>query len=123
METQDDSIDIAQLQRVALGLDLAPSQSLLDELETVDSLPPRVSDDKSRENNQISDFDASSTKPEVVRQSPARSISRTEHAAVPLNDRKQFFGSKDVPESPLPVGQTARMSSADGVPSDTQVVS
>ncbi|KAF4166273.1 hypothetical protein CNMCM6936_006694 [Aspergillus lentulus] len=123
METQDDSIDIVQLQRVALGLDLAPSQLLLDELETIDSVPLRISDDKNREDNQTSDFDASSTNREVVRQSPARSISREEHAAVPLNGRKRLSWSKDAPVSPLPVGYTAKMGSADGVPSDTQVVS
>jgi DNA repair protein RAD9 len=123
METQDDSIDIVQLQRVALGLDLAPSQLLLDELETIDSPPPRVPDDNTRENNQTSDFDRSSTKREVVRKLLARSIPREEHAAVPLNDRKRLSGSKDAPESPLPVGHTAKMGSVDGVPSDTQVVS
>ncbi|KAF7170970.1 hypothetical protein CNMCM5623_003481 [Aspergillus felis] len=123
METQDDSIDIVQLQRVALGLDLAASQLLLDELETIDSPPPRVPDDNNCENNQISDFGASSTNREVVRKLPARSIPREEHAAVPLNDRKRLSGSKDAPESPLPVGHTAKMGSVDGVPSDTQVVS
>ncbi|RHZ56667.1 chromatin-binding protein RAD9 [Aspergillus thermomutatus] len=123
METQEDSIDIAQLQRVALGLDLVPSQLLLDELETINYHPSKISDDNNREDNESSHVDASSTSREVVQKSPARSIPREEHVAVPLSDRKRLSPSKDAPKGPLPIGHTAKMSSADGAPSDTQVVS
>ncbi|RHZ68174.1 hypothetical protein CDV55_105124 [Aspergillus turcosus] len=123
METQDDSIDIAQLQRVALGLDLAPSQLLLDELETIDSRPPKISDDNNRENNKPSDVDASSNNREVVRQSPARSIPPEEYAAASLSDLKRLSGSKDAPRSTLDIGHNSKMVSGDGAPSDTQVIS
>ncbi|GKZ19631.1 hypothetical protein AbraIFM66951_003745 [Aspergillus brasiliensis] len=119
METQEDSIDIAKLQRVALGLETASSQLQFHGLGTVANL------DCHPEAQQKSPFP--STTPEKARKSPtasspSRSSSQSHNATTSINTDTAFKTNSTNP-SMAPVPPCTKMPSVDAVPSDTQVVS
>ncbi|GLA96154.1 hypothetical protein AtubIFM57143_003619 [Aspergillus tubingensis] len=119
METQEDSIDIAKLQRVALGLESAPSQLQFNGLGTVANFDCRP------EAHQKSPF--SSPAHEKARKSPtpsspSRSSSRSHNATTSMNLNPASKTNSTNP-STAPVRQSTKMPSVDAVPSDTQVVS
>ncbi|OGM43584.1 putative DNA damage repair protein (Rad9) [Aspergillus bombycis] len=124
METQDDSIDIPQLQRVALGREPAPSQSLIPGSE----LARHISQDSvviHKHYSQISNGRQSSTGQEVSRISPSshpESPSQEENAQSLTNAaRLSIEQRRQDPAAGLQLFK--KMSSADTVPSDTQVIS
>ncbi|EAW14704.1 chromatin-binding protein RAD9 [Aspergillus clavatus NRRL 1] len=123
METQNDSIDIVKLQRVALGLDLAPSQLLLDDLESIDNHQPRYPLNDCCENINTTDVPAPSPDHQVIQPSPQELVPRSEDDPIISIDANRESESGNIRHDPQPVRHTAKMSSADAVPSDTQVVS
>ncbi|RAL01972.1 chromatin-binding protein RAD9 [Aspergillus ibericus CBS 121593] len=117
METQEDSIDIAKLQRVALGLEFAPSQLDVNGLGTVGKL------DRVTEVQQKSPL--LSTAQENARKSPSqttppRSPARLQNATNAIDTHSE---SNINPVSTTSVLPADKMTSADTVPSDTQVIS
>ncbi|KAB8072867.1 hypothetical protein BDV29DRAFT_147053 [Aspergillus leporis] len=126
METQDDSIDIAKLQRVALGLAPAQSLSFLPGSELVGNIPQENIDENHSHNP---DDRVSSIGQEVARKSPLnrpeshyRSLSQEQNASSLINvDRS----SPETQRRDRVAGlqHFKKMSSAETVPSDTQVIS
>ncbi|KAF7586757.1 hypothetical protein BBP40_008377 [Aspergillus hancockii] len=126
METQDDSIDIAKLQRVALGLAPAQSQSFLLESELVENLSRKNIDEIHSQNPDDREL---SIGQEVARKSP---LNRPRSPSRPLpqeqNAKSLINADQYSPEPPrrdrfaklLPPKE---MNSAETVPSDTQVIS
>ncbi|KAE8401132.1 hypothetical protein BDV37DRAFT_187669 [Aspergillus pseudonomiae] len=123
METQDDSIDIPQLQRVALGREPAQSQSIIPGSELVKNIPQNnVIHEHS---SQVSNGHQSSTGQEISRKSPSshpespsqeqNAQSLTNAARLSLEQRRQ--------DPVTGLHPFKKMSSADTVPSDTQVIS
>ncbi|PYI12195.1 BRCT domain protein [Aspergillus sclerotiicarbonarius CBS 121057] len=117
METQEDSIDIAKLQRVALGLESAPSHLDLNALGTIGKL------DRAPEAQQKSP--SPSTAQDHARKSPSqpsppRSPARPQNATNAIDTHSE---NNSNPPSTVPVPPAEKMTSADTVPSDTQVVS
>ncbi|GLA39272.1 hypothetical protein AnigIFM63309_006609 [Aspergillus niger] len=119
METQEDSIDIAKLQRVALGLESATSQLQFHGLGTV------ANHNCHPEAHKKSPF--SSPAHEKARisptpSSPSQSSSRSHNATTSMNTNAAFKANSINP-STAPVPPSTKMPSVDAVPSDTQVVS
>ncbi|KAE8351751.1 hypothetical protein BDV28DRAFT_13774 [Aspergillus coremiiformis] len=122
METQDDSIDIAKLQRVALGRELAQSQSLFKNIpqgNVVEDHRTLISDGRPASIDQEVSWKSPSIHPET----PSRSLSQEQNAksvtdgTVPLSfEQKRRHHTAEFHPS-------KKMSSAETVPSDTQVIS
>ncbi|KAL2794154.1 hypothetical protein BJX66DRAFT_351322 [Aspergillus keveii] len=109
--TQEDSIDIARLQRVALGL--VSSYSI------IESTPPQNRRDLAQLPHP-DDLPASRNGPRESVADGAITNGKTYITeALELNRQSP----KQSPRPPLPVPPTAKMSSADALPSDTQVIS
>ncbi|KAE8159893.1 hypothetical protein BDV40DRAFT_302782 [Aspergillus tamarii] len=123
METQDDSIDIPQLQRVALGREPAQSQSLIPGPEPLRIIPQNNIVEEHY--SEISNGGQSSTGHEVSRKSPSscpESTFQEQHAKSLTNaPRLSFEQRRQDPAAGL--HPSKKMSSADTVPSDTQVIS
>ncbi|KAB8199039.1 hypothetical protein BDV34DRAFT_231600 [Aspergillus parasiticus] len=122
METQDDSIDIPLLQRVALGREPAQSQSLIPGSDLLKIIPhhnileehySQISNGCQLSTGQEVSQKLSSSRPESpIQEQNARSL--TNAARLPFEQRRQ---------DPAAGLHPSKMSSADTVPSDTQVIS
>ncbi|KAF5867191.1 hypothetical protein ETB97_004112 [Aspergillus alliaceus] len=124
---QDDSIDIAKLQRVALGLEAAQSQSLLPGSELVWN----TSQDSGIEENHSQNSDAPQStigqkvprkSPSIRPESPSRSLSRKQ-AAKSLTTAVQPSPEQERQDIAAVFYYSKKMSSAETAPSDTQVIS
>ncbi|QRD90417.1 BRCT domain protein [Aspergillus flavus] len=123
METQDDSIDIPLLQRVALGREPAQSQSLIPGSELLKIIPHHnvVEEHYSQISNgcqlstgqEVSQKSLSNHPESPIQEQNARSL--TNAARLPFKQRRQ--------DPAAGLHPSKKMSSADTVPSDTQVIS
>ncbi|KAB8243822.1 hypothetical protein BDV35DRAFT_382811 [Aspergillus flavus] len=123
METQDDSIDIPLLQRVALGREPAQSQSLIPGSELLKIIPHHnvVEEHYSQISNgcqlstgqEVSQKSLSNRHESPIQEQNARSL--TNAARLPFKQRRQ--------DPAAGLHPSKKMSSADTVPSDTQVIS
>ncbi|CEN60180.1 hypothetical protein ASPCAL02621 [Aspergillus calidoustus] len=122
METQEDSIDIARLQRVALGLESISSQPFCNEPSIIESTYPQNRRDLAQlpHPDQHISIPASQNCP---RESVVHGASTNgkSNATESLESNRQSPKQSPRPHSPVP--PTAKMSSTDTLPSDTQVIS
>ncbi|KKK12365.1 hypothetical protein AOCH_001293 [Aspergillus ochraceoroseus] len=124
METQEDSIDFARLQRVALGLESIPSQSFLSDPPAFEGAPPSYGDQRVQQQpaGRVSRLAAK----EAIQKSPFDQCSRPEeeklNAIVSTTD-----STKQDPEQTKrrssPGVHPSKMGPADTLPSDTQIIS
>ncbi|RMJ21437.1 hypothetical protein PHISP_07690 [Aspergillus sp. HF37] len=124
MDSQADSIDIAKLQRVALGLEHEPSHPALTKIraigETSQDNPPKPDHaDQAISRASVSpapqrQYPTPSNPPRSQSRSPSRSSQPNDTTQSPPGFEDDNCGS---------VSQPGKMSSADAAPSDTQVVS
>ncbi|KAJ5573845.1 uncharacterized protein N7459_008272 [Penicillium hispanicum] len=131
METQD-SIDIAELQRVALGLEHEPSQSFPSGLAKIDSAPQndpsrpnhhavhRSHGDASATNQGLSSTPSSHPTSSTLQERP-RPSRRRQYERTPMNPSSDSIEPNKV--NPVSRPQRANMDSVEAPPSDTQVVS
>ncbi|KAL4894604.1 hypothetical protein BDV59DRAFT_200940 [Aspergillus ambiguus] len=109
METQDDSIDIAHLQRVALGLESAPSQFTQNSLSNSTKNDPQ---------HQVSDSRSAS------RENPLKSpSSRSEQYGTGMIDANHSSLDQHKTANTSTPNLSRKMSPAETAPSDTQVIS
>ncbi|KAI9041684.1 chromatin-binding protein RAD9 [Aspergillus affinis] len=130
METQQDSLDIVNLQRVALGQESHHAQLSPQQLEPVDFSPPETRDLPSSQNLDDSVSLAAADNPWNLSpshrsRSSLHSLSgerQRQHDTEALrNNNRQPSEAVDL--NRVPLQRPVKMSSAETVPSDTQVIS
>ncbi|KAE8375919.1 hypothetical protein BDV26DRAFT_266887, partial [Aspergillus bertholletiae] len=123
METQDDSIDIPRLQRVALGREPAQSQSLIPGSEPVKNIPQNTV--VKEHPTQISNGRRLSTGQDLSQKSPSSRPESPprEQNAKGLTSAAQVSSEQGREGSATRLRPSKKMSSAESVPSDTQVIS
>lgn len=147
METQEDSIDIAHLQRVALGLvsislvcvstkltphfyqESAPSQPSLDGSRIIDNLHSDSAEDNPQQQPSSSDFPSTS----IAKENPLETLSThqpqssrpqspQQHATGVIDVNPRYFEQTKTYNTPA-LRLSGKMSSGETGPSDTQVIS
>ncbi|KGO65318.1 Rad9-like Rad53-binding domain, fungi [Penicillium italicum] len=129
METQDDSIDLAKLQRDALGLEQDPSQPYLSRSAKIVKKPNRPLCYTYQEANGASNGDGVCTGQHIPPKTPSNPASLVHQHQHPLSRPRQheprtMMSRKSGNEADIvPGSQFGNMSSAEAAPGDTQVIS